>query len=133
MIEVKDRIPTKPNRIRIVPETGDPFYAVWERADEPIEEGTPQSINICSDSIDEGGHFPKIARDDIEIDAREAAPNAGRRLDDGFFPEGRRVWCAACLCFRFGYRRGGGQEYYKNLPSDRRAARCSARGLCFGQ
>lgn len=68
MIEVKDRIPTKPNRIRIVPENGDPFFAVWERADEPIEEGTPVNKYLF-DSIDEGGHFPN-ALDDIEIDAQ---------------------------------------------------------------
>ena len=56
MIEVKDRIPTKPNRIRITPENGDPFYAVWERADEPIEEGTPVNKYLF-DSIDEVGIF----------------------------------------------------------------------------
>lgn len=67
MIEVKDRIPTKPNRIRIVPENGAPFYAAWERADEPIEEGTPVNKYLF-DSIDEGGHFSN-ALDDIEMDA----------------------------------------------------------------
>ncbi|MBD9248839.1 MAG: hypothetical protein EGQ60_08465 [Clostridiales bacterium] len=75
MIEVKDRIPTKPNRIRIVPETGDPFYAVWERADEPIEEGTPVNKYLF-DSIDEGGHFPN-ALDDIEMDAQRVTLAAG--------------------------------------------------------
>ena len=75
MIEVKDRIPTKPNRIRIVPENGDPFYAVWERADEPIEEGTPVNKYLF-DSIDEGGHFPN-ALDDIEIDAQRVTLAAG--------------------------------------------------------
>ena len=75
MIEVKDRIPTKPNRIRIVPETGDPFYAVWERADEPIEEGTPVNKYLF-DSIDDGGHFPN-ALDDIEIDAQRVTLAAG--------------------------------------------------------
>lgn len=75
MIEVKDRIPTKPNRIRIVPENGDPFYAVWERADEPIKEGTPVNKYLF-DSIDEGGHFPN-ALDDIEIDAQRVTLTAG--------------------------------------------------------
>lgn len=75
MIEVKDRIPTKPNRIRIVPENGAPFYATWERADEPIEEGTPVNKYLF-DSIDEGGHFSN-ALDDIEIDAQRVTLTAG--------------------------------------------------------
>lgn len=75
MIEVKDRIPTKPNRIRITPENGDPFYAVWERADEPIEEGTPVNKYLF-DSIDEGGHFSN-ALDDIEMDAQRVTLTAG--------------------------------------------------------
>lgn len=75
MIEVKDRIPTKPNRIRIVPENGAPFYATWERADEPIEEGTPVNKYLF-DSIDEGGHFSN-ALDDIEMDAQRVTLTAG--------------------------------------------------------
>ena len=75
MIEVKDRIPTKPNRIRIVPENGAPFYAAWERADEPIEEGTPVNKYLF-DSIDEGGHFSN-ALDDIEMDAQRVTLTAG--------------------------------------------------------
>ena len=75
MIEVKDRLPTKPNRIRIVPENGAPFYATWERADEPIEEGTPVNKYLF-DSIDEGGHFSN-ALDDIEIDAQRVTLAAG--------------------------------------------------------
>lgn len=70
MIEVKDRIPKKPNRILITPENGSaPFYATWQRADEPIEEGTP--INkVLFDSIDEGG-FSFTGVDDIEIEAQK--------------------------------------------------------------
>ena len=66
MIEVKDRIPKKPNRILITPENGSaPFYATWQRADEPIEEGTP--INkVLFDSIEEGGYFGSGV-DDIEM------------------------------------------------------------------
>lgn len=75
MIEVKDRIPKKPNRILITPENGSaPFYATWERADEPIEEGTP--INkVLFDSIDEGG-FSFTGVDDIEMEARKITTNA---------------------------------------------------------
>ena len=37
----KDRVPQKPGRVKITPEDGTAFYAVMERADEPIEVGTP--------------------------------------------------------------------------------------------
>ena len=75
MIEVKDRIPKKPNRILITPENGSaPFYATWQRADEPIEEGTP--INkVLFDSIDEGG-FSFAGTDDIEICAQRVSIGA---------------------------------------------------------
>lgn len=75
MIEVKDRIPKKPNRILITPENGSaPFYATWQRADEPIEEGTP--INkVLFDSIEEGG-FSFTGVDDIEIEAQKITTDA---------------------------------------------------------
>lgn len=41
MLDVIDRTPTKPGRVRIIPEDGAPFFATVERIDEPIEEGTP--------------------------------------------------------------------------------------------
>lgn len=42
MIEVKDRVPTKPNRIKLTnASTGAIEYYIWERADEPTEDGTP--------------------------------------------------------------------------------------------
>lgn len=68
MIEVKDRIPRKPNRILIKPENGEPYYATWERADEPIEVGTPLN-KLLFDSIDEGG-IENNPLSDIEIDAQ---------------------------------------------------------------
>lgn len=37
---MQDRIPTKPNRVLITPETGQPYYATVTRADEPTQEGT---------------------------------------------------------------------------------------------
>ena len=36
-----DRVPTNPNRMKITPETGSPYYATVERADNPSVEGTP--------------------------------------------------------------------------------------------
>ncbi len=37
----KDRVPQKPGRVKITPENGTAFYATMERADDPIEVGTP--------------------------------------------------------------------------------------------
>lgn len=41
MIEVIDRVPTYPNRIKITRSDGTSEYVTWERADEPTVEGTP--------------------------------------------------------------------------------------------
>lgn len=72
MIEVKDRVPSKPNRIKITPEGGGaPFYATWERADEPLEAGTPVNKALFN-SIDEES-FAHTALDDIEIDAQRVS------------------------------------------------------------
>ena len=76
MIEVKDRIPARPNRIKITPEDGgEPFFATWERADEPIQDGTPVNKYLF-DSIDEGGFF-HTGLDDIEIAAQRVTTEAG--------------------------------------------------------
>jgi hypothetical protein len=69
VIEVKDRIPKKPNRIRIVPEGGGAaFYATWERADSPIEDGTPLNKQLF-DSIEEGDLYHSEL-EDIELCAQ---------------------------------------------------------------
>lgn len=41
MIEVVDRVPTYPNRIKITHANGTSEYVTWERADAPTVEGTP--------------------------------------------------------------------------------------------
>lgn len=41
MIEIKDRIPTYPGRVRLIPVAGQPNTYDMIRADAPIEEGTP--------------------------------------------------------------------------------------------
>ena len=41
VLEFKDRVPQKPGRVKITPENGTAYYATIERADEPIEPGTP--------------------------------------------------------------------------------------------
>lgn len=40
-IDFVDRVPTYANRVRIVPESGAAYYATMERADSPVENGTP--------------------------------------------------------------------------------------------
>lgn len=47
---MKDRIPGSPGRVKITPEGGASYYAVLERADNPLEEGTPlNKANLLSD------------------------------------------------------------------------------------
>lgn len=41
MIDVFDRVPGKPNRIKITHDDGTVEFVTWERADEPVEPGTP--------------------------------------------------------------------------------------------
>lgn len=41
MIQVVDRVPTYPNRVKITKSNGTSEYVTWERADEPKVEGTP--------------------------------------------------------------------------------------------
>ena len=39
---MKDRVPKYPGRVYVTPENeGTPYYATIERADEPVEVGTP--------------------------------------------------------------------------------------------
>ena len=51
---MKDRQPTKPNRVLIAPENGSAFYATMTRADEPTEEGTSlNKFNLLKDETAE--------------------------------------------------------------------------------
>lgn len=43
MVDVKDRVPTKPGRVKLIHDDGTFEYVTLERADEPVEAGT--SIN----------------------------------------------------------------------------------------
>lgn len=42
---MKDRTPRYPNRIKLTHEDGSVEYVIWERADDPIESGTPLNKN----------------------------------------------------------------------------------------
>lgn len=43
-----DRVAAKPNRFRVIPENGEPYYVTMERADEPIVEGTALNAEILN-------------------------------------------------------------------------------------
>ena len=48
---MKDRQPTRPGRVKIIPENGEAYYATMEMADEPTEAGTPPTkANLLKDS-----------------------------------------------------------------------------------
>ncbi len=69
-----DRIAAKPRRYQIVPESGEPYYARLERADEPVVEGT--AINAASLNA-----LGAVIRND-EIST--ADPSTGRIYIDSF-------------------------------------------------
>ena len=50
-LEFKDRVPRKPGRVRITPENGTAYYATMERADEPIEPGTPLNAGNFNEMV----------------------------------------------------------------------------------
>ena len=50
-LEFKDRVPQKPGRVKITPENGTAFYATIERADEPIQEGTPLNAGYLNQLV----------------------------------------------------------------------------------
>ena len=50
-LEFKDRVPLKPGRVKITPEEGTTFYATLERADEPIQEGTPLNARNFNEMV----------------------------------------------------------------------------------
>lgn len=47
----KDRVPLKPGRVKITPENGTAYYATMERADEPIEPGTPLNAGNFNEMV----------------------------------------------------------------------------------
>lgn len=51
VLEFKDRIPQKPGRVKITPENGTSYFAIMERADEPIEPGTPLNAGTFNEML----------------------------------------------------------------------------------
>ncbi|WP_352400153.1 hypothetical protein [Anaerotignum sp.] len=70
MKDFRDRVPTKPNRYRVIPEDGGiESYVTIERADAPIVEGTPlnreallnvQGYRSASTSINKSGNVTTV-------------------------------------------------------------------------
>lgn len=77
-----DRVPTNPNRMKITPETGSPYYATVERADNPSVEGTPvnaRNLNAMQDAAglsDNKTVYVSTAGSDSVGDGSEANPYA---------------------------------------------------------
>lgn len=80
MIEVKDRVPTKPGRVKFTFDDGTVKYATMERADEPVETGTPINKvlfeSIKKDIIDYSNRFftPAWKDENINIDVTSDNP-----------------------------------------------------------
>lgn len=50
-----DRVASRPNRFKVTPEKGEPYYVTLERADEPVTLGTPlnaASLNSLGAELD---------------------------------------------------------------------------------
>jgi hypothetical protein len=50
-ITFEDRVSAKPNRYRVIPESGTPYYATLVRADEPLVEGTALNAEILNQLV----------------------------------------------------------------------------------
>ena len=50
-LEFKDRVTQKTGRVKITPENGTAYYATMERADEPIQEGTPLNAGNFNEMV----------------------------------------------------------------------------------
>ena len=50
-LEFTDRVPQKPGRVKITPENGTAYYATIERADEPLDPGTPLNAKNFNEMV----------------------------------------------------------------------------------
>ena len=78
MIEIKDRVPTKPNRVKLTSEEdGTVKYYTLSRADEPTVDGTPinkelfDSIQNDIDNLNKNGKPNLIINGDFKINKVE--------------------------------------------------------------
>lgn len=77
-----DRVPTYPNRVKITPENGSPYYATVERADSPTVVGTPvnaQNLNAMQEASGLTAHktvYVATTGSDAVGDGSQASPFA---------------------------------------------------------
>ena len=77
-----DRVPTNPNRMKITPENGSPYYATVERADNPSVEGTPvnaRNLNAMQEAAGLSAHktvYVATTGSDAVGDGSQASPFA---------------------------------------------------------
>lgn len=81
-IQFVDRVPTYANRVKITPESGDAYYATMERADSPIENGTPLNAET----------FNKMQAD---ITAAASAASDAQTAAEAAMPKANFAWDAS--------------------------------------
>lgn len=88
-----DRKPTKPNRYKVTPEGGSPYYVFLERADEPTEEGTPLNATTLNKLVAMGYELKDyngdgvVNRDDISA-FQNLINNGGATEEDDYNKDG---------------------------------------------
>lgn len=82
----KDRKATKPNRYKATPESGNPFYVVLERADEPTEEGTPLNAAVLNAMASVSSLSPAMMDDGSNPTGLDDS------MDDGGYDTGSAIY-----------------------------------------
>ena len=68
---MENRIPTKPNRIKLTDDSGNIKYYIMERADEPTVEGTPLNKATLFDSENENRYGCVLPNDALKMLTKE--------------------------------------------------------------
>ena len=68
---MENRIPTKPNRIKLTDDSGNSQYYTMERADEPTVEGTPLNKATLFDSENESRYACSLPNDALKMLTKE--------------------------------------------------------------
>ena len=77
---MENRIPTKPNRIKLTDDSGNSQYYTMERADEPTVEGTPLNKATLFDNENESRYACSLPNDALKMLTKEwqvSVPAAG--------------------------------------------------------
>ena len=68
---MENRIPTKPNRIKLTDDSGNSQYYTMERADEPTVEGTPLNKATLFDNENESRYACSLPNDALKMLTKE--------------------------------------------------------------